>query len=299
MPQRRKAAERRWNARAEGLYSAPMALKTFTLLLALAIVCAPAGPMARQDVAPLTDAAMEQFLRTARVLRTRDTAKGVTGSVRATLSDGTLTHDAHIQVIDVAKAQFRGKGGVVENDFRDNWRFNIAVYRIDRLLGLQLVPVSVQRTWKGQRAAFTWWVDEVLMDEGERMKNNVEPPDLQCWDEQRHLVRLLDQLIDNVDRNLGNMLITKNWRVWAIDHTRAFRYSRTPRIPAYLTGVDRTVLQRLEALDFAGLKTAIDRHINDADIRTLLSRRDGIVAHFKARTSAIFDRQDHASGCLR
>jgi len=92
------------------------------------------------------------------------------------------------------------------------------------------------------------------------------------------------------------MLITKGWRVWAIDHTRAFRLSKTPR-PAMLTGIDRAVLQRLEALDFATLKRIVDGYITDGDIRALLSRRDGIVAHFKAHASLVYDRRDPASGC--
>ena len=41
------------------------------------------------------------------------------------------------------------------------------------------------------------------------------------------LVSVFDQLIYNVDRNMGNLLICKNWRVWAIDHTRSFRTQDT------------------------------------------------------------------------
>ena len=37
------------------------------------------------------------------------------------------------------------------------------------------------------------------------------------------IVRLFDQLIYNIDRNLGNLMITNDWTIWAIDHTRAFR----------------------------------------------------------------------------
>jgi len=37
------------------------------------------------------------------------------------------------------------------------------------------------------------------------------------------VVRLFDQLIYNTDRNLGNLLIDKSWRLWMIDHTRAFK----------------------------------------------------------------------------
>lgn len=276
-------------------------MRTHTFIVLLVLTLVGLGPSSATRAvtpqnAPLTDAQIEAFLRTARVLRSRDIGKGVTGAVRATLSDGALTHDAQIQSIDEAKKEFRGQKGV-EFDFRDSWQFNIAAYRIDRLLELQLVPVSVERNWRRGGAAFTWWIDDVLMDEGERLKQQLSPADSRCWNEQTHLVRMLDQLIDNSDRNMGNMLIATNWRVWAIDHTRAFRYARAPRSPAQLTGIDRTVLKRLEALDFAVLKRAIEGHISDADIRNLLSRRDGIVAYFTAREALLYDRRDPVAGC--
>ncbi len=274
------------------------------LLLALTlsgVASTPAAPQqaAPPQAAPLDDAAIEAFLRTARVVRTRAAGKGVTESVRATLSDGTLTHDAHIQSVDEAKREFRA-GRTIEYNFRDSWRFNIAVYKIDRLLGLNLVPVSVPRSWRSRRSAFTWWADDVLMDEEQRMKKNAAPPNVACWNDQLRLVRVLDQLIDNSDRNLGNLLITNNWRLWAIDHTRAFRYSETPRNVLILVAIDRTVLRRLEALDFPTLKREIGEYVTDADIRSILSRRDGIVAHFQKRGDpALFDRQDPALGCLK
>jgi hypothetical protein len=33
-------------------------------------------------------------------------------------------------------------------------------------------------------------------------------------------MRAFDQLIYNTDRNLGNLLIDGDWRIWMIDHTR-------------------------------------------------------------------------------
>jgi hypothetical protein len=267
--------------------------------LALLVITLPAAPRAQTGTPPLSDEAITQFLLKARVVRSRGTEKGITGSVRATLDDGTLRHDAHVQTIDQSKAEFRGTQST-ELNFRDSWRFNIAAYRIDRLLSLNLVPVSVERRWRNDAGAFTWWIDDVMMDEGERVKKNVGAPDAACWSEQLHAMRLFDQLIDNVDRNVGNMLITSEWRLWAIDHTRAFRYSKTPRKPEHLVRIDRAVLQRLKALDLATLKREIGRYVVESDIRTLLSRRDAIVAHFENRgDAALFDRRDPAAGCAK
>lgn len=275
-----------------------MRLHRSALLLAITLVCAEVAGFATQAPLPLNDKQIEEFLRTARVVHTRGAGKGVTGSIRATLSDGTLTHDAQIQVVDERKAEFRGGKGGVEFNFRDSWRFNVAVYKIDRMLDLQLVPVSVQRTWNSTRGAFTWWLDNIQMDEGERLKRKEAPPVGRCWSEQIRLLRVLDHLIDNSDRNVGNILIGKDWRLWAIDHTRAFRYSTTLHNPAALTGIDRKVLAKLEALDFDTLKPELKDYITDDDIRLMLTRRDALVTHFKKLgDNALFDRMDAQQEC--
>ena len=252
----------------------------------------PAPPPAA--AAPLLpDSQIEEFLRDARIVRTKSIGKGVTGSTRATLSNGTLTHDAQIQTIDEKKATFDAPGAT-EFNFQDSWQFNVAAYRLDRLIGLQMVPVTVARTWRGNRAAFTWWIDDVLMDEGKRLKEKIQPPDSGKWNEQLQLVRLFDQLIYNVDRNVGNLVICSNWRIWAIDHTRAFRTHNTLKSPANVTRADRQVLARLKELDRDMLKRAIGDFVTEYQIGGLLARRDVIVGMIeKAGPAALFDRRPY------
>jgi hypothetical protein len=268
------------------------------LALVLTLLCVPATLAAQTGTPPLSDAAIEDFLRTARVTKPRTLSKGVTGSVRAVLVTDTLTHDAHIQTIDVTKKEFRTQKGV-EFNFRDTWKYNVAAYRIDRMLGLELVPVSVERSWQRTPGAFTWWIDDVLMDEGERQAKEIEPPNAGCWNDQVRALRLFDLLIDNVDRNMGNMMITKTWRIWAIDHTRSFRLSPTPRAIATLRAVDRAILARLETLEFEGLRREVGRYLTASEIRALLSRRDAILAHIEGLGEAgLYDRRPPAEPCV-
>ena len=135
---------------------------------------AAAAPAASQRRSPMPT--IEQFLLKGEVKKTRGAGKGITGSLRATMTDGTLTHDAHIQMIDESKREFKSDSGV-EFNFRDSWTFNVAAYKIDRLLGLDMVPVSVARRWKSTPAAYTWWLDDVMMHESERLKNKISPPE--------------------------------------------------------------------------------------------------------------------------
>jgi hypothetical protein len=241
--------------------------------------------------APLSDAEIEQFLLKGDVIRTKSVKKGTTGTTRVTMTVGAFTHDGQIQTIDDSKREFRTDRGV-EFNFRDSWMFNVAAYKIDRLIGLNLVPPSVARTYKGRRGAFTWWIDDIKMDEADRFKEKLTPPDLDKWNQQMQLVRLFDQLIANVDRNLTNLLIGNDWNVWAIDHTRAFRTHTNLKTPGNIGRCDRQVFAKLKQLDKTSIKEAVGEQLQTYEIDALLKRRDLIVAIIEQKGDAgLFDRK--------
>ena len=39
-------------------------------------------------------------------------------------------------------------------------------------------------------------------------------------------MKVWDELIQNKDRNAGNIIWTSDWSMWLIDHTRAFRLGK-------------------------------------------------------------------------
>jgi hypothetical protein len=172
-------------------------------------------------VPALSPAEMESFLLKGRIVRKRNAGQGVTNSLRVTMSEGALTHDVHVQTVDIARTSFEA-GKATELNFRDSYRFNIAAYRLATLLGIR-VPMSVSRDYEGKPASFTWWVDEVAMDEAGRVRTESRGPDPDRTSKQLYVMRLFDELIENRDRNRGNMLWTKDWTLWLIDHSRAFR----------------------------------------------------------------------------
>lgn len=231
------------------------------------------------------DEQKEEFLETAKVLRTRQLAEGITNSLRATLSDGKCTHDAHIQTIDEYRAVFSGMNGT-ELNFKDTYKGNIAAYRLGKLLGLGMIPPSVERKYGGRAAAYTWWVDEVLMTEKQRYQKKAEPADQDRWNRQMHVVRVFDQLIHNTDRNLGNLLILNNWDLRMIDHTRAFRVDVKLRDEKNLERCDRQLLARLRKLDEATLVRELAPYVTRPEIRALLARRDRIVEFFEKAIAA-------------
>ncbi|HYU78572.1 MAG TPA: hypothetical protein VEK56_06280 [Vicinamibacterales bacterium] len=245
---------------------------------------------AAETATPLSVAEQEEFLLKAKIVRTHGVSKGITGTVRATLSDGRVTHDASIQTIDEFKQKFEGTQGT-EFNFRDSWRYNVAAYRLDRLLDLGMTPPSVERIFESKKGAYTWWIDDVQMDEGARLKKKINAPDATRWNQQMWHVRIFDQLIYNVDRNLGNLLIDNTWNIWMIDHSRAFRLLNTLKSEGNLSLIDRKVLDRLKALDRPTLVTTMKDYLTPPEIDALLARRDLIVAHFERVSNSVFDWQ--------
>jgi hypothetical protein len=251
-------------------------------------VSVPAPPAAPGPAAvALTDAQKEAFLLEGQIVRRRSAPGGITSSVRATLRQGAFEHDAHIQTIDEFKNQLVTSSGT-ELDFRDSWRNNVAAYRLDRLLGLRMVPVTVARRDDVHEAAFTWWIDDVQMTERDRFQKKITSPDIDAWNHQIFVVRMFDQLIYNFDRNLGNLLIDKDWRVWMIDHTRAFKVFDRLKEEKNLGRVcERHFLDKLRGLDRASLKTAMKDLLVDGQIDGLLKRRDRIVQFYDSKIAAL------------
>jgi hypothetical protein len=268
-------------------------LPALIVVLALAAGLAPGFGQAQDSIAvsppSLSRDEMEAFLLRARVTKKRGAPKGITGTVRATLSDGNLTHDASIQTVDEARLHHPTPRGF-EINFRDTWRYNVAAYKLDKLLDLRMIPATVERSYRGKKASFTWWVDDVLMDEGRRLETRTSPPDSGRWNEQMWIVRVFDQLIYNVDRNLGNLLIDKDWRFWMIDHTRAFRRHKTLLDASNLTRCPHSLLERLRALNADVLKKEMRGYLDGDEVEALLARRDLIVTHFeRAGPAALYD----------
>ncbi len=262
--------------------------RVVSVVFALLVVSQSA--IGQQSAAPsLSEEQQEAFLKSAKVVRTRGAGKGVTNTIRATLSDGTLTHEAQIQTIDESMQVFKGSQGV-EFNFKDSWRYNVAAYRLNRILQLGLIPVSIERTHNGKTGAFTWWIDDVLMDEGERIKKRTQVPDTEEWNRQMWHVRIFDQLIYNVDRNLGNLVIDKGWRVWMIDHSRAFRLMEELKAPKDLRKVERGAFERLKTIDRPTVDKAVGNYLTSDEKRRMLQRRDAIVKLFEsAGPDAIYD----------
>lgn len=252
---------------------------THALALAGVLSCWPVA-----SAQSLTCAQMEEFLRLGKIGQQKSIPKGITLPTRAKLEYNGVEHDAAVQTVNIAKPSFQTSKGT-ELNFKDYWGYNVAGYELAKMLELNMLPVYVERKVGGQQASLSWWVNDSMM-EIDRKNRNMEPPDLDSWNKQMYAVRVWHQLIYDTDPNLTNILIAKDWQIWIIDCTRAFRTHKDLRDTKDLVQCDRKLLAKLRTLDKDMLKEKLSRWLTKTEIEALAARSAKIVEFFDKETAA-------------
>jgi hypothetical protein len=159
-------------------------------------------------------------------------------------------------------------------------RKEVAAYRLDRLLGLGIVPVTVERDVQGQRGVLQGrplkWVTQAEVQQKQLRGGGwcgAEP--------QFQLVYAFDTLIGNEGRTPDSLLFdSDDWFVYVTAHDRAF--GSTKSLPAYLkarppsTGAE--LRRRAAALNESNLATSLGELVDAKGRKAILERRDALLA---------------------
>lgn len=172
-------------------------------------------------------------------------------------------------------------------------RKEVAVYRVDRLLGLNIVPLTVLRTIDGKVGSMQYFVvgagngwDDLFRSKGPK-------------------IMFFDALIANVDRHRGNWMFLypgrledmtyRSDRRLAIDHNRAFQYDemgdtlrRLPdgSGPAFLE-VERAFYEGLSRVTEEDLTSALEDLVSPHQREQLLHARRRILRELCSRRRSL------------
>lgn len=226
---------------------------------------------------------IEAVLSEGEVKSMEDVGTGVTNPQRVTLEHEGIRLDA---VFKTEATPTRAVGGLSKRrivNLADRHDYELAAYRLDRLLGLGMVPPAVERHIGQRTGTLQYWVEDA-MNERQRRKRDVEPDPLCPLEKDYALLELFDRLIYNTDRTQENILYLPNWRVALIDHTRAFRTKLGK--PDAVRDVDLAeapgFAKRLAQLDRDALNEALAGVLDRRQIRALRNRRDAMLAEWRA-----------------
>ena len=197
------------------------------VVLSMLLQVAVPSPVAVSGL-PLVGATAEEFLMSAKIVSVREfDTLAVTRPMKAELTNGRCTCCAVFKTIDERAPKKKFDDGTTELQFTDRYRYEIAAYELDKLLGLGIVTPTVERRIGRDIGSLSLWVEN-SMTEWERLKvRNIHPPDLAMWNKQMFTIRLFQQLICDTDfKNINNLLVTPDWKIYKIDSSRAFATTR-------------------------------------------------------------------------
>ncbi len=226
------------------------------------------------------DEQVMEFLREAEVLEITDLNRGITKPKKLILEkDGVRAH-AVFRNINV----FRPKGSLAIDTpalyFKDRYAYEVAAYQLSIVLGFKRVPPVVIRKVKGRKGSVQIWLEEMIMNVNRRDRK-LKPPDVQRWRQQDQMLVLFDNIVGNLDRNLGNLLIDRSWTTWFIDHTRCFLPVKQPLYPEKVTHCERGVWRIMQNLDSKNLNVQMKGILNGAERRNLVLRFEFMVEHIR------------------
>jgi hypothetical protein len=230
-----------------------------------------------------SDEAIEDFLATAEIVSSKPIPVGVTAPRKLELDAAGLRAEAAFKTVDREERNVRdrvGGRGKFYLVWRDWYGYDIAAYRVDRLLGLDRVPPVIEREWKRSQGSLQIWLEGV-MAEKDRQEQGLEPPDLIRWNRQRDILRIFDNLVANRDANLGNRLIDRNWRIWFIDCSRCFGNSIDLLVPEAITHCERGLWEALQNLDRERAAESLGPFLTASEIDAMFIRRDKLVEHIR------------------
>lgn len=211
----------------------------------------------------------ETFIKTAPIVRVEDIPIGVTKPRHGFFAPGSPVGGVAIKALRPSR----------ETGYFESYQSEIAAYEVDKLLGMDMVPVTVERLYEGRPASAQLWVNDVVYRKTLREQNQ-QAPNVSDWARQVNRWRVFDNLIANIDRNEGNLLVLRNpdWHLVLIDHSRAF--TNTTRMIFEMPQIDRPFYERLKALDAKTLDAQIGKLVLDGS-RSILRRRDIIVTQLE------------------
>ena len=223
----------------------------------------------------------EDFLQTAEITGSDQPWKereAVTNPWRLTLEKEGLVKQAIWKNV-----QGRVKG------YLENWKWEIAAYRLDKYLDLHMVPPTVEKRFQENRGSC-----QLLVDFWISLKNkydqDIKTPSYKIfsWNRVLYLQRAFDNLIANEDRHQNQYLITEDWRMILIDHSRTFRTSKkfTEELiydanykegPRLMKELPKSLVEKLKNLNHDVIREVVGEYLTDDEIEAVLLRRDLIL----------------------
>jgi hypothetical protein len=202
---------------------------------------APRAEPSREWARPygMADAELEQFLASADVVQSESHASGIR---RLTLEQGDRRIQALFNSADSSPGLQQARRWKRAAERANRHVYELAAYRLDRILGLELVPVAVPRVIDGEAGTVQYWMPDTV-SEDQRRRESIPISGYCSLTPQFKLMNVFDLLVLNVGRDEQSIRYTRDGQLWLLGHSRAFGTGR-----GTLRGADIELTAELSAM---------------------------------------------------
>jgi len=248
--------------------------------LVAALAEPPQGEQGRPAYPELSDLHVERVLETGEVRSVRPLGRGGTRPLLLDLSDGQYEMRGLFKNVDRWIESRRVDGVVVRR--ADRFQHEVAAYRLDRLLGLGMVPVTVARFIQDEDAgpgSVQRWIEGAVEDLT-AVPGPLPDAYLARVSVLQERARVFDALIGNADRQPEDYLhqLAEGW-LYLVDHSSAF--ATDSGVGSFLGGqgctLDSTMERALRSLSPREVRDQLTPWLNGEEIQAIFDRRDRLL----------------------
>jgi len=210
----------------------------------------------------------EKFLLTAEVVSIEKHLEiGRTNFWKVLLNDGKKELKAIFKYVNRSRPSL----------FSDSYKYEIAAYKVNKILGINLVPPVVERKINGQTGSLQIMIENVLTERNRKIQN-IEPEKPDVFKNDIDTIKIFEILVNDQCNDSEDILIQKDdWKVWRVDFSEAFSPSSDILLKCKIERCPKILYTRLLELDENELIMLLDSYLNEKEIHALLERKQLIV----------------------
>jgi len=215
---------------------------------------------------------IEAFLKTAPVVAVKkDATSGRTNPWKITLGDGTVT----------MQGMFKRIHAPWPNPMVDSYKYELAAYELNKLLGLDIVPPTVEREVEGFKGSLQYFVPD-CMSEADRERLRLQPPDLKAFLNRLDEIKVFEILVKEPCLDKDDTLIQQpGWKVYRVDFAEAF--APYPGLPADcpVNRCPRRLFERLRKTARQVVADYLKPYLSEKEIDAICERKKKMIARLE------------------
>ena len=227
------------------------------------------SPTADSMTEPLS---LEKFLREAKVVAVLKDEMGRSRPWLITLDDGKARRRALFKHFDYRRPQ----------PLPHSYKYELAAYELNRLLGVEIVPPVVERKIEGRTGSLQIFLENCVSEQDRRRKK-LQPPDPRAFANALDGIRVFESLVGDECLNYQDLLVPlEDWQCCRVDFSEAFAPSEELRAGCEITVSSRKLYEGLTELADVTVEAAMKAYLSDGEIKALLTRKRLIVEKIKS-----------------